>query len=130
MLPKVLCDLVEEYIAEIHTLENLPRLSSVKKLALRSDHFLIHNATVIFQVPTHILIEIVHLQSFHQTFFVDVEHVNTFHNLLVLAMNNDVATSSLFWLYIVREPNLYFGAYSNIFETSLLFKLLNIVTSV
>ncbi len=130
MLPKNLANIVEEYIADIHQLENLPEVRSVRRLALRSDRFLIHNATVIFDVAAHALIEIVHLDSNHSTFFVDGALVSKFHNLLVLAMNNDMATSSLFWLFIIREPNLYFGAFSNIFESSLLFKLLNIVTAV
>ena len=130
MLPKDLASIVEDYIADIHQLENLPEVRSVRRLALKSDRFLIHNANVLFEVPTHVLIEIVHLEQHHSTFFVDTDIVNKLHHLLVLAMNTNMATSSLFWLFIIREPNLYFGAYSTVFESSLLFKLLNIVTSV
>ena len=133
MLPECLINIIDEYLAEIGQLESLPELLAIRKLAQTSDNFLVGLATGPLLIPTAVMVEIVYLQQFHEPYFIETV-LNTvllekFNTCLICAMNTNLATSSLFWLFLNREPNLYFGPYSVIFESSVLFKMLNIVTS-
>jgi hypothetical protein len=133
MIPQVLIDLIDEYVAEFDQLESLPEIKAIKRLAIKSNDFIIRLATQILGIPVAVIMEIIHREEFSETYLVHIL-VNTalladFNTCLMLAMNENYATSSLFWLFIVREPNLYFGPYAKIFEQSLLYKLVNFVTS-
>ncbi len=133
MLPQVLIDLIDEYVAEFDQLESLPEITAIQQLAIKSNHFIIRLATQILGIPLAVIMEIIHREEFSETYLVHIL-VNSalladFNTCLMLAMNENYATSSLFWLFIVREPNLYFGPYAKIFEQSLLYKLVNFVTS-
>ncbi len=132
MLPTVLCDIIEEYIAQIDQLESLPEVNAILKLAQKSDKFLVRVATVIIGIPQAVITEIIHCAEFNEPYLLEIIInpilVTNLNTCLMFAMKHDYATSSLFWLFIVREPNLYFGPYTAIFENSLLFKILNFVT--
>jgi len=133
MIPQVLIDLIDEYVAEFDQLESLPEIKAIKRLAIKSNDFIIRLATQILGIPVAVIMEIIHREEFSETYLVHIL-VNSalladFNTCLMLAMNENYATSSLFWLFIVREPNLYFGPYAKIFEQSLLYKLVNFVTS-
>ena len=133
MLPQCLVQIIDEYVAEFDQLESLPEIAAVQRLAIKSNYFLIRLATRVIGVPLSVILEIIHREEFNERYLVHIL-VNTalltdFNTCLMLGMNENCATSSLFWLFIIREPNLYFGPYARIFEKSLLFKLLNFVTS-
>ena len=54
--------------------------------------------------------------------------VTDLNKVIIFSMHGHYATYALFWLFIKREPNLYHGPYAKIFEESLLFSLIRIVT--
>ena len=133
MLPDCLVKIVEEYIAEIHQLESLPEVSSITRLIQKSNHFLTRVSTMVLGVPHSVILEIVHREEFNEPYFLQIVMnpflLADFNTCLMFSMENNYATSSLFWLFIAREPSIYFGPYAKLFENSLLFKLLNFVVT-
>ena len=133
MLPVEIENLIHEYALAMGDLESLPELRSVKELVNKSNRTLIAIANKHFGIPLPILMEIHLREDFNEPIFVDFmvtpEVVSDFDETVSLCVLRNWATSSLFWLFQIREPNLYHGPYARIFEESLLFKLLNVITS-
>ncbi len=133
MLPVEVENLIHEYALAMGDLESLPELRSVKELVNKSNRTLIAIANKHFGIPLPILMEIHLREDFNEPIFVDFmvtpEAVSDFDETVSLCVLRNWATSSLFWLFMIREPNLYHGPYARIFEESLLFKLLNVITS-
>ena len=133
MLPIEVENVIHEYALAMGDLESLPELRSVKELVNKSNRTLIAIANKHFGIPLPILMEIHLREDFNEPIFVDFvmspEAVSDFDETVSLCVLRNWATSSLFWLFIIREPNLYHGPYARIFEESLLFKLLNVITS-
>ena len=132
MLPLEIEQIIEEYSTQIDQLESLPEISAIKRLVTRSNHHLISTATQLLSIPMSIMMEIVCREEFNEPYLLYIQNtarlITDFNTCLIFSFNNDFATSSLFWVYIIRDPNLYFGAYTSLFEESLLFKLVNFVT--
>ena len=133
MFPVEIENLIHEYALDMGNLESLPEISAVKELVNKSNRTLIAIANKHFGIPLPILMEIHLREDFNEPIFVDFmmtpEAVSDFDETVSLCVLRNWATSSLFWLFIIREPNLYHGPYARIFEESLLFKLLNVITS-
>jgi len=133
MLPLEIEEIIHQYAEEMGYVENLPERSAIQELVRKSNRSLIGIGHRYFQIPLPVLMEIHLREDFNRPLFVDFEittaAIMDFDNLLSLCMNRDFATSSVFWLFIIRDPNIYHGTFSRIFEESLLFKLLNVVTS-
>ena len=133
MLPVPIENLIHEYALAMGDLESLPEIRSVKELVNKSNRTLIAIANKHFGIPLPILMEIHLREDFNEPLFVEFmmtpEAVSDFDETVSLCVLRNWATSSLFWLFIIREPNLYHGPYARIFEESLLFKLLNVITS-
>ena len=133
MFPVEIENLINEYALSMGNLESLPEISAVKELVNKSNRTLIAIANKHFGIPLPILMEIHLREDFNEPIFVDFmmtpEAVSDFDETVSLCVLRNWATSSLFWLFIIREPNLYHGPYARIFEESLLFKLLNVITS-
>ena len=133
MLPVPIETLIHEYALAMGNLESLPEISAVKQLVNKSNRTIIAIANKHFGIPLPILMEIHLREDFSQPLFVDFlmtpEAVSDFDETVSLCVLRNWATSSLFWLFIIREPNLYHGPYTRIFEESLLFKMLNVITS-
>ena len=127
-LPQVIVDIIEEYCVELHQLESLPEISAVRKLVRRSNLFLVNVCTRMLGVPLTLLRDI---QSLN-----DAEYLGPlinifredFNTALMFAMQSDYNTSSLFWLFIQRDPNLYFGPYMKLFDNSLFQKFVQVIT--
>ena len=133
MLPIELENLIHEYAIQMGNLETLPEIRAVQELTNKSNRTLIAIANKHFGVPMPVLMEIHLREEDDEPLFIDFvltpEAVNDFDETVSLCVVRNWATSSLFWLFITREPNLYHGPYAIIFEKSLLCKLLNIITS-
>ena len=133
MLPIELENLIHEYAIQMGNLETLPEIRAVQELTNKSNRTLIAIANKHFGVPMPVLMEIHLREEDDEPLFIDFvltpEAVNDFDETVSLCVIRNWATSSLFWLFITREPNLYHGPYAIIFEKSLLCKLLNIITS-
>ena len=134
MLPEVLLEIIDEYVAEFSVLESLPEIKAIRTLVIKSNNALTRIATRGVRIPVAILMEIIFRDDFDVPYVTEI-HINQqlisdFDKVLMYAMAGNFATSSLFWLMIQREPSLYHGPYAVLFENSLLFKLINLVTSV
>ena len=133
MLPVPIENLIHEYALEMGNLESLPDIQAVVELANKSNSTLILIGNRHFGVPLPVLMEIHLREDFSEPLFVDFvltpAAINDFDEIVSICVSRNWATSSLFWLFIIREPNLYHGPYTRIFEESLLFKLLNVITS-
>ena len=133
MLPVPIENLIHEYALEMGNLESLPEIRAVEELANKSNRTLIAIGNKHFGIPLPVLMEIHLREDFNEPLFVDFiltpQAVNDLDETVALCVLRNWATSSLFWLFILREPNLYHGPYTRIFEESLLFKLLNVITS-
>ena len=133
MLPVEIENLIHEYALEMGDLESLPEIRAVFQLANKSNRTLIAIGNKHFGVPLPVLMEIHLREDFSEPLFVAFEltpaAISDFDEIVSLCVVRNWATSSLFWLFILREPNLYHGPYTRIFEESLLFKLLNVITS-
>ena len=127
-LPQVIVDIIEEYCVELHQLESLPEISAVRKLVHRSNLFLANVCTRMLGIPLTLLRDI---QSLN-----DAEYLGGLFNIfredfntaLMFAMQSDYNASSLFWLFIQRDPNLYFGPYMKLFDNSLFQKFVQVIT--
>ena len=133
MLPMDVENLIHEYAKEMGDLESLPEPRAIIELANKSNRTLIAIAHNHFGIPLHVLMEIHLREDFNEPIFVDFHlspaAINDFDETVSLCILRNWATSSLFWLFILREPSIYHGPYAQIFEQSLLFKLLNVITS-
>ena len=132
-LPLEIENLIHQYAVELGNAENLPEPRAVRELIRKSNRALISVGHSHFNIPLPVLMEI-HLREdllrpLFVTFDLSPGALIDMDNLLSYCMHHDFATSSVFWLFILREPNIYHGPYSRLFEMSLLHKLLNFVTS-
>ncbi len=114
--------LIEEYSCEMGQLESLPELKSIELLIEKSDRSLYGYAICTFGLPISIISNPEHVADFYD------EPMKLYNECLLAAMSSDYATSALFWLFIQREPTLYHGPYVKLFEKSLLYNFMNIVT--
>ena len=133
MLPLEIETIIHEYAEEMSYFESLPEPRAIQELVRKSDRAIITFGEVHFGIPPAVLMEI-HLRNEWDVplfieFVINEPAINDFDNLLSLCMHRDFATSSVFWLFILRDPSIYHGPFSTIFESSLLFKLLNVITS-
>ena len=130
-LPLVIVDIIEEYCVELHQLESLPEISAVRKLVHRSNLFLANVCTRMLGIPLTLLRDIQldldcnDAQRLGPLINIFREDFNT---ALMFAMQSDYNTSSLFWLFIQRDPNLYFGPYMKLFDNSLFQKFVQVIT--
>ena len=133
MLPIEIECIIQDFALDMGNLESLPEICAVQELAEKSNRTLIAIGNKHFGIPLPVLMEIHLREDFDEPLFVDFlltpEVVNDFDEVVSLCVLRNWATSSLFWLFIMRRPNLYHGPYSRIFEESLLFKMLNVITS-
>jgi len=125
--------LIDEYAEQMGDVESLPEIVSISELAKKSNRSLVAIANRKYNIPLPVLMEIHLRENFDEPVFVNFELtpecINDLDEIVSYSVLRDWPTSSLFWLFIIREPNLYHGPYTQIFENSLLFKLLNIITS-
>ena len=134
MLPVDLEHIVFDYVDELTVLESLPDILAVRKLVVRSNNALIRICTRLANIPMIVILELFLRDDsdipYLREFVMTAEILIKINSSLLFAMNTEFSCSSLFWLFIRREPNIYHGPYTRLYEDSLLFKLLNLVTMV
>ena len=136
MLPQVLLDLIDAYVQAFDLVESLPSVRAIRDLILKSNANLLRIATHVLIIPMHVMMEIV-LQDTTEVFdmqYIEIIIENTdliahLDDVISCSMMSHFATPALFWLFIQKSPTLYFGPYGVMFEQSLLFKLINIITN-
>ena len=133
MLPVDIENIIHDYARQMGVLENLPKLTAIYDLIQKSNRSLVAIGTQYYNIPLPVLMELHLRDEFRLPFLVNFQitaaNVQDLDNTLSFCVLRDWATSSVFWLFIQRDPNLYFGAYARMFQDSLLYKLLNAVTS-
>lgn len=134
MLPDCIETIIFDYVNELSVLESLPDILAVRKLVVRSNHALIRICTRLANIPMMVILELFLRDDitipYLREFVMTAEILIKINSSLIFAMNTEFSCSSVFWLFIRREPNIYHGPYTPLFEDSLLFKLLNLVAMV
>ena len=133
MLPIELEEMIQDYAKQMGDLESLPEINAVFELVQKSNRSLVSIGNYHFNIPLPVMIEIHLRDDFSLPLVVNFQFtpqaVQDLNDTLSMCVFQDWATSAVFWLFIQRDPNLYHGPYAQLFEESLLFKLLNVVTS-
>ena len=132
MLPQVLLDIIDDYVQAFDLVESLPSLRAIRGLILKSNANLLRISTHVLLIPISVMMEIV-LQDVN-SHYIEMIVINTdlvahLDDAITVSMMSHFATPSLFWLFVQKTPTLYFGPYGVMFEQSLLFKLINIITN-
>ena len=132
-LPLEIENLIHAYAVELGNAESLPEPRAIRELIRKSNRSLISVGHSHFSIPLPVLMEIHLREDLNTPLFVTFDlspgAISDMDNLLNYCMHHCYATSSVFWLFILRSPNIYHGPYARLFEESLLHKLLNFVTS-
>ena len=133
MLPTAIINLITDYRESFDLIENLPTIASVQRLKELSDKNISRIAQRLFGMPVGIFDDILGRPCLagllvrsivpHRVLAADMD------SILMISIQQYWATSSLFWLFISKVPNIYFGPYARIFESSLLFRMISFTTS-
>ena len=133
MLPLEIVEIITDYRESFDLIENLPTLAAVRRLKQSSDKNIVRIAQRLFGMPRAIFDDLLGepclagllVRSIvpRRILAADMDAV------LMISVQQTWATSSLFWLFISKAPNIYFGPYARIFETSLLFRIISFTTS-
>lgn len=133
MLNQDLENVVHSYVDKFNTWESLPDPKAIRRLVHRSDGDLIHRVCIALQMPHGLYTEIRTRFESNQTWLVSIPvNIATFKKLDTVLFHSVAhcwQTHAVFWLFIQNPQNIYHGCYTEIFEGSLLYQLLNIVTN-
>ena len=133
-LPKDLLDIVESYVDAFEIYESLPEVSAIRRLILDSNKNLMTIATSGLDIPISVMMQLILRDEFNPEYIELLEENNDLLRILddviTTSMMTHYSTPALFWLFVQKTPNLYFGPYGVMFEQSLLFKLITVITSV
>ena len=134
ILPKDLLDIVESYVDAFEIYESLPEVSAIRRLILDSNKNLMTIATSGLDIPISVMMQLILRDEFNPEYIELLEENNDLLRILddviTTSMMTHYSTPALFWLFVQKTPNLYFGPYGVMFEQSLLFKLITVITSV
>ena len=132
-LPKDLIKIIENYVEAFEIYESLPEVSAIRRLILNSNKNLMRIATAGLQVPMSLMMELILKDEFTPEYIHIIEGNNDLLRILddviTTSMMTHYSTPALFWLFVQKTPTLYFGPYGVMFEQSLLFKLITVITS-
>jgi len=123
-LPKDLLDLIQTYVDKFNLWESLPDPKSIKRLASKSNKDLVTRLTLSPFLPAHFVTR----PSFTFAFELSPETIQNIEDALSGSVENCWQTSALFWLFIENEETIYHGCFTKIFEESLFYQLVNIIS--
>ena len=132
-LPKDIILIIENYVEAFEIYESLPEVSAIRRLILDSNKNLMRIATAGLEVPVSVMMELILRDEFDSEYLELLEENNDLLRILddviTTSMMTHYSTPALFWLFVQKTPTLYFGPYGVMFEQSLLFKLISVITS-
>ncbi len=133
MLPSDLENIVHSYVDKFNAWESLPDPKAIKRLVHSSDGDLIARLCGALGMPQNMYWEILTRFEGNRTWLmsipVTVEMFKKLDKVLARAVAHCWQTHAIFWLFIQNPQNIYYGCYTAIFEGSLLYQLLSIVTN-
>ena len=133
MLPQDLENVVHSYVDQFNAWESLPDPKAIRRLVHRSDADLIRRVCIALNTPQGLYTEIRTRFESNQTWLVSIPvNIAMFKKLdkvLARAVAQCWQTHAVFWLFIQNPRDIYYGCYTQIFEGSLLYQLLSIVTN-
>ena len=124
MLPKELYDLIMSYVDKFNLWESLPAPKRIRKLASKSNQDLVTRLTLFPFLPPIFTTR----PEFTFGFELTSENMKIIENTVCGSVECCWQTSALFWLFIENNTTLYHGPYTSIFEESLFFQLVNILS--
>ena len=132
MLPKALLEIITSYVDKFDFWESLPDPKAVHKLIRGSDQDIIRRVIGGLELPMHMSWEILTRFETNRTWLLCIPMNEVSFDRLDFLLTQSVAhcwqTHAVFWLFIQKPENIYHGCYTRMFEESLLYQLLNIVT--
>lgn len=110
MLPKVILDLIDDYVAAMDEGSDLPSLRAVRKLIKRSNLFVMNTLTFVLQMPRALILRNRYWIELDRNFMFyfqlsPMQRIRLLH-LLKNSVATDVHCANLIWLFIVRDPPL------------------------
>ena len=131
MLPE-LQNIILEYRNEMNELENLPEISAVQRVIDRSNRRLKKIATEVASIPVEVVDAMLSWEDItlhpEYQFLVSEFGRSVLDDVLTMTLATDYNTNVVFWLFILRTPTIYTGPFGAMFEKSLVFKIINLVT--
>ena len=131
MLPE-LQNIILEYRNEMNELENLPEISAVQRVIDRSNRRLKKIATEVASIPVEVVDAMLSWEDItlhpEYQFLVSEFGRSVLDDVLTMTLATDYNTNIVFWLFILRTPTIYTGPFGAMFEKSLVFKIINLVT--
>ena len=124
MLPQDLLNIIDSYVETFNSWECLPDPKSIRKLACRSNKDLTIRLAKHLSVPDHLMLS----NEFTFAFQLSDENIELIEASVSESVMNCWQTSALFWLFIENENTLFHGCYTEIFENSLFYQLINILS--
>jgi len=132
MLPE-LENIILEYRNEMNTLENLPEVAAVQRLVNRSNRKIKKTAVEIASMPIEVVDALLSWEdiSLHPEFQFLVSDFGreVLDDILTMTLATDYNTNAVFWLFITRNPTIYTGPFGAMFEKSMVFKIICLVTT-
>ena len=131
MIPE-LETLILEYRNEMDQLENLPEIAAVRRVIERSNRKLKKTAVEIANMPEEVVDALLSWEdiTLHPEFQFLVSDFGreVLDDILTMTLATDYNTNAVFWLFILRKPTIYTGPFGVMFENSLVFRIINLVT--
>ena len=123
-LPKDLLTIIHSYVDRFNFWESLPNPKRIQRLAQKSNEDLVTRLSLSLFIPPHIA----ETPRFTFAFELNSDTLKQIEQALCGSVENCWQTSVIFWLFIENEETIYHGCYTKIFEESLFYQLVNILS--
>ena len=125
VLPDCLLQIIESYVDKFNFWESLPNPKRIHRIAQKSNEDLVTRLTLSPFLPPHL----VRARTFTFAFQVNHETIRQIEAALCGSVESCWQTSALFWLFIENEETIYHGCFTKIFEESLFYQLVNVIST-
>ena len=124
VLPRDLLEIIHSYVDRFNFWESLPNPKRIQRLANKSNQDLVTRLSLSPFLPPHL----VNTPTFTFAFQLDVDTLKQIEAALCGSVECCWQTSVIFWLFVENEETIYHGCYTKIFEESLFYQLVNIIS--
>ena len=124
LLPSDLLKLIDSFVDKFNFWESLPNPKKIHRLAQKSNQDLLTRLCLSFFLPP----DFVTTSSFTFGFQLNSDNLKHIETALHGSVENCWQTSVLFWLFVEKKETIYHGCFTKIFEESLFYQLVNILS--